>query len=74
MITIKATITCNYDLSKNEEYKVLKCADEHGLSLEEAIEKLQKDEIIDILFNEPYEERVEKISEATFEKDEKDCE
>lgn len=71
MITLKATMTCNYTLSKKQEYKILEYADEKGLNLEKAIEELQKNGAIDLLYNEPYEETITSINEAAFEKDER---
>lgn len=70
MIRIKATLTCDYDISGNDEYKILKYMDEHGLNLKQTVEQLQEKGDIDILFKDPYNETVIEINKANFEEEE----
>lgn len=70
MIRIKATLTCDYDISGNDEYKILKYMNEYGLSALEAVKQLQDKEVIDILYKDNYNEMVAEINKAEFEEDE----
>lgn len=72
MIRITTTITCDYDITGNDEYKILKYMDENSLSLKEAIEQLQGKGIIDLLYKEPYNDTIVGINKAEFEENEID--
>lgn len=74
MIKLNLTMTCTCSLASGDEYNVLKEAHESGITIEEAVIRLQKAEVIDVLYGSFDDEVVQKIEDVTYEEDEEDCE